>query len=240
MATVPVSQSYSGVLIASADTGLREKIVATLNTNHWPVMSALGGADALGKLESSDCDVLLLDRRLPDLDADELIATVREQFPGVEVLEVDSKTGNLLAEPRLPIPGLARAFRTLEAVPHRADIPHVRVERQAESLPGMVGQSTAMQRVYRLIRLVAPRKTTVLVTGPTGSGKELVARAVHELSPRNNKPFIAINCAAIPEALLESELFGYTQRSVPANALLRGDGTEIRVQRSHRMDTKLL
>jgi hypothetical protein len=93
MATVPVSQSYSGVLIASADTGLREKIVATLNTNHWPVMSALGGADALGKLESSDCDVLLLDRRLPDLDADELIATVREQFPGVEVLEVDSKTG---------------------------------------------------------------------------------------------------------------------------------------------------
>jgi transcriptional regulator with PAS, ATPase and Fis domain len=98
-----------------------------------------------------------------------------------------------------------------------------------------------MQRVYRLIRLVAPRKTTVLVTGPTGSGKELVARAVHELSPRNNKPFIAINCAAIPEALLESELFGYTQRSVPANAfLLRGDGTEIRVQRSHRMDTKLL
>jgi transcriptional regulator with GAF, ATPase, and Fis domain len=75
----------------------------------------------------------------------------------------------------------------------------------------MVGESAAMQKVYRLVRLVAPRTTTVLVTGPTGSGKELIARAVHELSPRKARPFVAINCAAIPEALLESELFGYSR-----------------------------
>lgn len=68
-----------------------------------------------------------------------------------------------------------------------------------------------MRCVYRLVRLVAPRKTTVLVAGPTGSGKELVARALHALSPRTAKPLVVVNCAAIPEALLESELFGFTR-----------------------------
>lgn len=75
----------------------------------------------------------------------------------------------------------------------------------------MIGRSAAMQRVYRLAQLVAPRSTTVLVVGPTGSGKELVARALHALSPRSAKAFVAVNCAAIPEALLESELFGHAR-----------------------------
>ena len=68
-----------------------------------------------------------------------------------------------------------------------------------------------MQAVYRLVRLLAPRNTTVLVTGPTGCGKELVARAIHQLSPRSARTFAVVNCAAIPETLLESELFGYAR-----------------------------
>lgn len=76
-------------------------------------------------------------------------------------------------------------------------------------LPGMIGSSEAMRRIYRLAQLVAPRLTTVLIVGPTGTGKELVARALHALSPRATKPFVAVNCAAIPETLLESELFGH-------------------------------
>ena len=75
----------------------------------------------------------------------------------------------------------------------------------------MIGRSEAMQRVYRMVHLVAARPTTVLIMGPTGSGKELVARALHTLSSRSSKPFVVVNCAAIPEALLESELFGYTR-----------------------------
>ena len=80
-----------------------------------------------------------------------------------------------------------------------------------ERLPELIGNAPCMLEVSRRIRLVAPRTTPVLIEGPTGSGKELVAEAVHRLSPRSRKPFIAINCAAIPEALLEAELFGHTR-----------------------------
>ncbi|MFZ0515743.1 MAG: sigma-54 dependent transcriptional regulator [Acidobacteriaceae bacterium] len=79
------------------------------------------------------------------------------------------------------------------------------------SLPGMIGSSHEMQSLAHAVRLVAPRTTTVLIEGPTGTGKELVAHAIHRLSPRANRPFIVLNCAAIPEALLEAELFGHTR-----------------------------
>jgi DNA-binding NtrC family response regulator len=81
----------------------------------------------------------------------------------------------------------------------------------AERLPELVGNAACMIEVSRRIRLVAPRSTPVLIEGPTGSGKELVAEALHRLSTRSRKPFVAINCAAIPEALLEAELFGHTR-----------------------------
>lgn len=82
---------------------------------------------------------------------------------------------------------------------------------QALHIPELVGSAPCMLEICRRIRLVAPRSTPVLIEGPTGSGKELVAEAVHRLSTRNRKPFVAINCAAIPEALLEAELFGHTR-----------------------------
>lgn len=81
----------------------------------------------------------------------------------------------------------------------------------AERIPELIGNAPVMLEVSRRIRLVAPRMTPVLIEGPTGSGKELVAEALHRLSPRSRKPFVAINCAAIPEALLEAELFGHTR-----------------------------
>jgi transcriptional regulator with GAF, ATPase, and Fis domain len=93
----------------------------------------------------------------------------------------------------------------------RVRLPLTVVSKRAEPLPGMIGDSPPMQQVYRLARCVAPRHATVLITGATGTGKELVAQAIHRLSPRAARPLVTINCAAIPEALLEAELFGFTR-----------------------------
>ncbi|MGD0939178.1 MAG: sigma-54 dependent transcriptional regulator [Terracidiphilus sp.] len=96
--------------------------------------------------------------------------------------------------------------------PSESAMPAPRVEAaQAERLPELIGYAPCMLEVSRRIRLVAPRSTPVLIEGPTGSGKELVAEALHRLSLRSRKPFVAINCAAIPESLLEAELFGHTR-----------------------------
>lgn len=88
---------------------------------------------------------------------------------------------------------------------------HMDVNSEFAPLVGMIGASTAMQQVYELTRLVAPTTTTALLTGETGTGKELVARAIHELSPRASGPFIRVNCGALSESLLESELFGHVK-----------------------------
>jgi DNA-binding NtrC family response regulator len=194
-----------GALIASANSALRQQVLDRLNGRCRPVQQALGGADALAKLEKGDWQVLFLDRRLPDLDAEEVIAIIQRRFPGIQVVLLDSG----LSQPA----GECEHFRAADGFPAG-----VRLEAEppmkghpAESLPGMIGSSAAIERVYRMVRLVAPRTTTVLIAGATGTGKELVARALHELSPRSAKPFVVVNCAAIPEALLESELFGYTR-----------------------------
>jgi DNA-binding NtrC family response regulator len=205
-----------GVLVASASTSLREQVRHTLHGRRWPVQEALGGADALVKLETGDWQVLFLDRRLPDLDAEELIEIIRRRFPGIEVVMVDSDTGHIPAGSGAgqPHPWL----KPLELVSSRtqaacAALPPTSppLTDSIEPLPEMIGRTEPMQHLYRLARLVAPHLTTVLIVGPTGTGKELLARALHELSPRAARPLVAVNCAAIPEALLESELFGYAR-----------------------------
>jgi transcriptional regulator with PAS, ATPase and Fis domain len=88
-------------------------------------------------------------------------------------------------------------------------LPGLQTERN--NLRGMVGNSAVMQRAYELTRMVAVRDTTVLVTGESGTGKDLVAQEIHQISPRRKQPFVVVNCSAIPESLLEAELFGYTK-----------------------------
>jgi DNA-binding NtrC family response regulator len=106
-----------------------------------------------------------------------------------------------------PVPVLAGPSK---AIPIRTDRPAHGAD-AGSGLPELIGNAPCMLEVSRRVRLVAPRLTPVLIEGPTGSGKELVAEALHRLSPRSRKPFVAINCAAIPEALLEAELFGHTR-----------------------------
>jgi len=217
-----VKDASAMVIVASPNEGFRKRIVERLRSSHWPVEEALGGAEALAKLEEGRCRLLLLDSWLPDLDVTELSDIVKTRYPQIRVSVIDSDTGAPLDLEawcsRSPFHEVFRLLRDSpepERAPLRQTVtpvrPDTRPAKRVEPLPGMIGSSGAMQEVYRLARLVAPRTTTTLVTGETGTGKELVARAVHLLGPRNRQPFITVNCAAIPEALLESELFGYVR-----------------------------
>ena len=200
------------VIVASSNSGLRRQIVQDLRLSRVIAAEALGGADALGQLKSSECQLLLLDRRLPDLDAEELLQIINRRFPGIDVLWLD-EAGQPALPSRWRSAGGLHLFETIGRWQAPALPPTAAGKAAApvEPLPEMIGQSACMATVYRMARLVAPRNTLVLITGPTGTGKEVVANAIHQLSPRAGKPFVVINCAAIPEALLESELFGYVR-----------------------------
>ncbi len=185
----------AGILVASPNSDFRKEVLSSFPDHEPFVQQVSGGADALAQLENGSWKTLYLDRRLADLDAEELVLMIGRRFPTTRVVVVDSK------------PNLGRA--TIESTLAEPTNPHA--NRTIESLPGMVGRSALMQRLYRLTRLIAPRSTTVLIMGPTGTGKELVARAIHQLSRRASQPLVTVNCAAIPESLLESELFGYAR-----------------------------
>jgi transcriptional regulator with GAF, ATPase, and Fis domain len=160
-------------------------------------------------LEHGLWQVLFLDRSLPDLNTEELSQIIRQRFPNVEIVLLDSEADEI-AIPQHELPLLPGHVLPSDLEPIPARVAVVDAILQAP-LPGMIGGSWTMQPVYRGARLLSRRDTTVLITGPTGSGKELVARAIHDLGPRSGRAFVVINCAAIPEALLESELFGHTR-----------------------------
>ncbi len=213
MTIMPVFSPSGGALIASPDSALREEMVHRLNGRCRPVQQALGGADALAKLEQGNWQVLFLDRRLPDLDAEELIAIIQRRFPGTKVVLLDSdeaRSSEVHSQEHEDVDEKGR-HGSNQMLCVSSQPCAVREAETLSPLPEMIGTSEAMQRVYRMVRLVAARTTTVLIAGPTGTGKELVARALHNLSPRSAKPLVVVNCAAIPEALLESELFGFAR-----------------------------
>jgi two-component system, NtrC family, nitrogen regulation response regulator GlnG len=214
MTTFPVPPNYGDhVLVATPSSVVRQRVLESLDPRAYRVEHASGGAEALLHLEKGPWHKLFLDRRLPDLDAEELGETVRQHYPGLEVVWVDDENDTVV-ESELPadssdnekIDGGERLYYETQTQCSTLDDANAEV-----ALPGMIGRSALMQAVYRQVQLVAPRDTTVLITGPTGSGKELVARALHDLSPRAARNFAVVNCAAIPETLLEAELFGYSR-----------------------------
>lgn len=207
-AAIPLPTS-GGVLVASPSLHVRDAYVRKLE-RHGPVETASGGAEALVRLESGRWHMLFLDRKLPDLDAEELVGVVEQRFPGMRVVLMDSDSVESNAASQCD----AARQHTVSAVrsPSVAAISAGEQFRDTDiPLPGMIGDAPCMRTVYRMVRLVAQRNTTVLITGPTGSGKDLVARAIHQLSTRASHGFAVLNCAAIPETLVESELFGYTR-----------------------------
>lgn len=203
--SVPID--VPGVLLATSNAAVRQQVSRLVEQRRWPMIEACGGADALEKLEASECRLLLMDERLPDLQAEDLASLIGERFPGVDVLMLDADTGQPAKRGGLKTEAAYEVMRCLLSQPEESA--EAAPQQHIDTLPNMVGRSEAMQKVYRATRLVAPRDTSVLLVGESGTGKELIAKAVHQLSSRADKPMMTINCAAIPETLLESELFGY-------------------------------
>jgi transcriptional regulator with GAF, ATPase, and Fis domain len=219
-----VRKTPLSTLVASPDSLLRKRVLQELATRNCLVEEACGGAEALALLEEGNCRTLFLDPSLPDLEVGELVATIRARHPQVEILVLDPPEGKEGNDGDGALyPGSSEMFRLLQnsreaRIPMElpdplepSASPSAAFRNDVETLPGMIGRSRPLRRVYRLARLVAPRQTTVLLTGETGTGKELVARALHALSPRRERSFVVINCAALPEPLMEAELFGYNR-----------------------------
>lgn len=205
-----------GLLVVTSNHELRNDLVTKLYSDRWILVQATSGAEALEKLHQGEASLVLLDPGLPDLRVEEFKAIVQEQFPDVTVIPINPHTGQPIVV--TPSPGsvsfeiVRKIERGLPARSGAANQNIVPDGREFQSgLPGFLGKSSSVQRLCSMVRLVAQRDTTVLITGESGTGKDVVARALHQLGTRRTKPFVVINCAAIPEALLEAELFGFVK-----------------------------
>ena len=208
------------VLLVSSNSRLKNDMRERLRFTRWNLSEVDTGSEALERLQQGECKVVLLDPILPDLLLEDFRALARDEFPEVQVISVNPDTGMLVLGTTSPTAVAAQLTEDVRS--ERISAPALapaglsalrRPSPEGFGIRNMVGNSAAMQRVYKLVRMVARRNTTVLVIGESGTGKELVATAIHSLSDRQKQPLVAINCAAIPESLLEAELFGYTKGS---------------------------
>ncbi len=216
------------VLIVDDEISQRTGLAAMVSAWGMTAETAAEGNEALEKLQNFAADVILTDLNMPGLDGFGFLEKLREQaeMPPTIVL---TAFGNIETAVRTVHELGAYWFlekpiqpKTLEVLVRRAGshaelrVQKRNLERQLVykgSLGELVGRSSMMQEIFALLQQAGPSKACVLITGESGTGKELVARTVHALSPRRQGPFIAINCAALPETLIESELFGHEKGS---------------------------
>lgn len=194
-----------------------------LKEEGFEVMTAESGGEGLKIVEKNDLDLVITDMRMPGMDGLELLKAIKKYdkdlpvimitaFGEVEKAVVAMKAGayNYLAKPFNNEELLVNIKKAIEHYSLLRENLRLRDEaRERYGFASIVGKNFRMQEIYQLIEKVAPTPSSVLVTGESGTGKELVARAIHVNSPREKAPFISVNCAALPETLLESELFGH-------------------------------
>jgi two-component system response regulator AtoC len=213
------------VLVVDDERKMRRVLQIMVDQLGLEAVPAENGADALERLSSEKIDLVLTDLKMPGMSGIELLARLRTLDADVPVIVLTAhgtvetaveamKQGafDYILKP-FDVQAVELIIRNaLELRRYRTENRFLREQAVvAPAFENLIGQSAAMHAVYDLIRQVAPAKTAVLVTGETGTGKELVARAIHNLSRRREQLFVPLNCAAIPADLLESELFGHVR-----------------------------
>ncbi|OGT98144.1 MAG: Fis family transcriptional regulator [Geobacteraceae bacterium GWB2_52_12] len=220
-------KKYGSILIVDDEKGQRDILNLILKKEGYDVVDVPGVGEALEQLEKREFDLIMTDLKMQGLNGLDLLEKVLTDDPQQCIImmtahgSVDSAVEAMrrgafdylekpLERDNLVLT-LRRAFERISLLRENRVL-QKRIESIA-TIPNMQGEHPKMKEVFRIIARIAPSNSTVLIVGESGTGKELIARAIHQGSPRQGKPFIAINCAAIPDTLIESELFGHEKGS---------------------------
>jgi DNA-binding NtrC family response regulator len=217
----------SGILIVDDEKAQRDILQTILSREGYRTVTAASGQDAIEKLKDDEFELILTDLKMQGMSGMELLEKVLEDSPhqciiimtahGTINSAVEATRKGAFNYLEKPLDREHLLFTVKRACEHVAllrenTVLHRKLD-ETTSIQGIIGDHPKVKEVFRIVNKIAPTSSTVLVYGESGTGKELIARAIHDRSPRNNKPFFAINCAAIPEALIESELFGHEKGS---------------------------
>jgi DNA-binding NtrC family response regulator len=223
-ATAP-DRSHIQILVVDDDADMREWVKEDLESEGFKVETAAGGRAGVERVKQGGIDLVVSDVKMPDLDGLDLLREIREVTPSPFVIIVTGfgsidtairavKLGayDYITKPFKIDQLLLSIDKALAERSLRSEVARLREEvSRRDRLDNIIGRSPAMQEIFALVRRLSSSNANILITGESGTGKELVARALHAQSPRKRQPFVALNCAAIPENLLESELFGYAR-----------------------------
>ncbi len=232
-----VRMTKARVLVVDDEENARRGLATLLAEEGFEVSEAKDGLEALDRVTREPPDVVLTDVRMPGLDGISLLKQAREAgvdslfvvmtaFATIEAAVEAMRSGaeNFLVKP-IEIDAVTAVLeKVLEKKQLLRENEGLRTRvRERIRFSNIIGESTELQSVFEVIQRAAPTKATVLVLGESGTGKELIAQALHEQSPRKDRPFVKVNCAALPESLLESELFGH-ERGAFTGAVARKEG----------------
>ena len=225
------------VLVVDDDLAVRQALSRTLEKIGYDVVVAEDGQEGLDRLRQGGIHIVLADLKMPKLSGNELLKAAKAIAPDVEVIVITGhgtvedaveamKEGayDFITKPfkRVQLEKTIRKAAEKQALVIENRVLQARVD-ELQGAGQIIGTSPAILRTLELVNQVAPSTATVLIQGESGTGKELIANAVHHGSPRRARPFIKVNCAALPETLLESELFGY-ERGAFTGAVARREG----------------
>jgi DNA-binding NtrC family response regulator len=220
-----MSEGQKHLLIVDDEHALREAIAERLADHGFLVEQAASGEEALQRLADFAFDILITDLRLPGIDGGKVIDAALERYPEIiaivitgygtvkdAVEAIKQGAADFITKP-FQFDALLHVLRSaLEQRRLKSENAYLRSQLEDRyRIDGLVGRSRVMRDLFQLLETVAATTSTVLITGETGTGKELAARAIHHNSPRRANRFVAINCSAIPETLLEAELFGHVR-----------------------------